>query len=225
MEQPAAADPQFRTAIARSRAVIEAMRGNFDQARALVEEAKATAREFGLEGHYAAGLSTSGIIALLEGDLGTAEREEGEAVRIYRTMGDLGHLSSYAPALAEALYAQGRYDEALLLTEEAELASIENDLDAQVNWRRVRGKVLARRGQLDEAMRLATEAVDLARRTDDLDKRGRVLMDLAEVLRLAGRSQESVPILHEAVDTFERKGNVVMTKAARGLLRGDNTAP
>jgi tetratricopeptide (TPR) repeat protein len=82
----------------------------------------------------------------------------------------------------------------------------------------VRGKILARQGHLDEAVRLATEAADLARPTDDLDKRGRALMDLAEVLQLAGRSQESVPIVREAVDTFERKGNVVMTRAARDLL-------
>ena len=220
MERPAAADPRSRTTIARSRAVIEAMRGNFDLARELVEAAKASAREFGLEGHYAAGLTTGGYVAMLEGEPGRAEQELAEAVGIYRAIGDLGHLSSYAPALADALSAQGRDDEALPLTEEAERASIEGDIDAQVHWRRVRAKILAHRGELDEAVRLATEAADLARPTDDLDKRGRALMDLAEVLRLAGRSEESVAAAREAVDAFERKGNVVMTTAARRLLRG-----
>ena len=220
MERPAAADPRSRTTIARSRAVIEAMRGNFDLARELVEAAKASAKEFGLEGHYAAGLTTGGYVAMLEGEPGRAEQELAEAVGIYRAIGDLGHLSSYAPALADALSAQGRDDEALPLTEEAERASIEGDIDAQVHWRRVRAKILAHRGELDEAVRLATEAADLARPTDDLDKRGRALMDLAEVLRLAGRSEESVAAAREAVDAFERKGNVVMTTAARRLLRG-----
>jgi tetratricopeptide (TPR) repeat protein len=84
----------------------------------------------------------------------------------------------------------------------------------------VRAKILARRGELEEAVRLATEAAEMARLTDDLDKRGKAVLDLAEVLRLAGRSQESVDAAREAVDTFDRKGNVVMAKAARGLLRG-----
>jgi class 3 adenylate cyclase/tetratricopeptide (TPR) repeat protein len=213
-------DPRSRTMIARCRAVVEGMRGNFTLARELAEAAKATAEEFGLEGHHTAALTTAGYLDLLEGDPVRAEQEFAEAVRSFRAMGDLGHLASYAPALAQALCEQGRYDEALPLTEEAERVSIENDFDAQVHWRRVRAKILAHRDRLDEAVDLATEAVDLARPTDDLDKRGWALMVLAEVLQLAGRSDDSMSALREAVDTFERKGNVVMTKAARDLLRG-----
>jgi len=213
-------DPQSRAVIARGRATIEAMRGNFDLAHELVRAGKAAAKEFGLEGHYSACLTAAGYIALLEANFEDAEREFEEAVELFRRMGDVGHLSSYAPALAEALCAQGRYDEALPLTEEAERVSIADDMDAQVHWRRVRATILARRGQIEEAVRLATEAADLARRTDDLDKRGRALMDLAEVLKLAGRMQESGTAAREAVETFERKGNVVMTRAARLKLGG-----
>src|SRR6266536_1506089 len=212
--------PCSRRGIARGRATIEAMRGNFDLAHELVRAGKAAAKEFGLEGHYSACLTAAGYIALLEANFEDAEREFEEAVELFRRMGDVGHLSSYAPALAEALCAQGRYDEALPLTEEAERVSIADDMDAQVHWRRVRATILARRGQIEEAVRLATEAADLARRTDDLDKRGRALMDLAEVLKLAGRMQESGTAAREAVETFERKGNVVMTRAARLKLGG-----
>jgi tetratricopeptide (TPR) repeat protein len=163
-------------------------------------------------------VSISGHIALLQGDVSLAEREATEVVAFYRAIGDLGHLSSYAPALADALYAQGRDDEALALTEEAERVAIEGDTDAAVHWRRVRAKVFARRGRLPEAVRLATEAADIARLSDDLDKRGRALLDLAEVLRFAGRSAEATAAAREALDTFERKGNVVLAEAVRTML-------
>jgi tetratricopeptide (TPR) repeat protein len=214
----ATTDPVLRTSIARYRAVIEAMRGNFEVARERLEAAKTSAREFGLEIEYAAALNTAGYLAMLEGDPGKAERELAEGVEIYRSMGDLGHLSSYAPALADALDAQGRYDEAFSLTEEAEQASIEGDTDAHVHWRRVRAKVLAHLGRFDEALRFATEAVNLARSSDDLEKRGKALIDLATVLDVAGKSKDAVPIIREAMETFERKGTVVMTKAARARL-------
>jgi tetratricopeptide (TPR) repeat protein len=161
----------------------------------------------------------SGNLELLRGDPIVAEGWFAQAVGFFREIGDLGHLSSYAPRLAEALYAQGRDDEALVLTEEAERVSIEGDTDAQVHWRRVRAKVLARRGQFDEGLRLATEAADVARDSDDLDKRGMTLMDLAEVLRLADRTHEAIAAAREASDIFERKGNVVMVRAAEELLR------
>ena len=217
MDGPAATHPLSRAAMTRLRAIVEAWRGDFDVARELVETAKSLAKEYGFEMDHIAAVATAGHIALLQGDAALAEREAAEVVAFYRAIGDLGHLSSYAPALADALYAQGRDDEALTLTEEAERVSIQGDTDAAVHWRRVRAKVLARRGRLREAVRLATEAADIARLSDDLDKRGRTLLDLAEVLRFAGRSAEATAAAREAQDTFEHKGNVVLAKVAADL--------
>ncbi len=227
---PAGTNPLSRAALVRLLAVVEAWRGNFDVASELVGSAKSLAREYGARIHLAAASLTAGLVALLSGDPSVAERETAEAVAFFREIGDVGHLSSHGPALADALYAQGRDDEALALTEEAERVCIEGDTDAQVNWRRARAKVLARRGDLVEALRLATEAADMARRSDDLDKRGRTLMDLATVLRFAGRSEEAAAVARETLETFERKGNLVLAKAARGLLAeladlGEDGAP
>jgi class 3 adenylate cyclase/tetratricopeptide (TPR) repeat protein len=219
MEGPAAASPLSRAAMVRLRAIIEAWRGNFDIAHELVETAKSLTKEYGAAMDHASCSTTAGQIALLQGNVVLAEREAAEAVAFYRAIGDVGHLSSYGPALADALYAQGRDEEASTLTEEAERVSLEGDTDAAVHWRRVRAKILARRSEFDEAVRLATEATGIARLSDDLDKRGRTLMDLAEVLRLTGRPEEAIAAAREALDTFERKGNVVMTNAARDLLR------
>ena len=92
------------------------------------------------------------------------------------------------------------------------------DADAQVHWRRVRAKVLARRGELDEAERLGREAVAIASATDVLELRAQALADLGEVLRLAGRPQESRAALEEAIRLYEEKGNVVGAGRLRGLL-------
>ncbi len=219
MEGPAAAYPLSRAAMLRRRAMVEAWRGNFDVALELVGTAVSLVNEYGAEMDLATNSLSAGYIALLQGEPAVAEQRFGEAVAFFREIGDVGHLSSYASLHAEALHALGRDDEAMALTREAERTSMHGDTDAQVHWRRVRARILAGRGELDEAVRLATEAAVMARHADDLDKRGKAVLDLAEVLRLADRPQESIEAAREALDTFERKGNVVMAEAARSWLR------
>ena len=214
----AATDPVLRASLGRYRTELEAMRGDFALAGALAHEAKAAAREFGLEIVYAGVLRATGFSAILAGDPVRAELELREAVEILRRRGDLGHLSSVAPLLAEALDAQGRHDEVGPVMEEARRAQLEGDMDAQVQWRRVQAKILAGRGGIDEAVRVATEGADLARRTDYLDVRGMALMALAEVLELAGRGPEATPVAREALETFERNGASALAERARTVL-------
>jgi class 3 adenylate cyclase/tetratricopeptide (TPR) repeat protein len=219
MQGPAAGHGGLRTAIATFRADMEAMRGNVEIARELVETAKAWARDFGLQMFYAGGvLRGSGYIAMLAGEADRAEQDLREGVDMLRRIGDLGHVSSVAPELADILYAQGRTEEALGLTEEAEHASLKGDVDAQVGWRRVKSKILASQGHVAKGLRLASEAVDLARRTDYLDLRGRACLDLAEVLRLAGQGDGAISALHEAIEMFQLKGNVVMADRTRASI-------
>jgi tetratricopeptide (TPR) repeat protein len=92
------------------------------------------------------------------------------------------------------------------------------DLEWQATQRGVRGKTLARKGRLDEALALAGEAVALVRQTDMLTTHAIVLTDLAEVLRLAERREEALAALEDALRLFERKGNVVFAAKARRLL-------
>jgi class 3 adenylate cyclase/tetratricopeptide (TPR) repeat protein len=219
MRNPAAQHGGFRTAIATFRADMEAMRGNGQIARELLDMAKTWAKDFGLQMYYASGvLRTSSHVAILAGDKQRAEQDLREAVDSLRRIGDAGHLSSVAPLLAEILHERGESEEALALTKEAEQASLDGDVDAQVHWRRVRSKILAGRGDRAEALRLATEAVDLARRTDYLDMRGEACMSHAEVLRLDGQDDEASRMLQEANEMFELKGNVVMAARARASL-------
>ena len=86
----------------------------------------------------------------------------------------------------------------------------------QMLWRQARGKVLARRGELDEGERLAREAVALAAETDMLNAHADALLDLAEVLTLA--DQDARAELEQALALYERKGNLVMAERTRSRL-------
>jgi class 3 adenylate cyclase/tetratricopeptide (TPR) repeat protein len=214
---PAAGNPMFRAHTARLRGYLDAMLGNFDRAHEMFERSRRAALELGLEVDSISAQNGAGYASMLEGDHVAAEASLTEAVAFFREMGDVGHLSSYAPQLADEVSAQGRHAEALALTQEAEHAAIEGDTDAQVHWRRVQGKIMARLGNLDEGLRLVTEAADMARRSDDLDKLGRALLDLAEVLRMAGRQVDALVAANEAMAAYGQKGNVVLASRARVL--------
>jgi class 3 adenylate cyclase/tetratricopeptide (TPR) repeat protein len=202
-----------------ARARLVAALGRFDAARELASQARALGEEHGLEPFYV--LWTAGHVELLAGDAVAAERELRMACEHYEEVGELGYLASVGPYLAEAVFAQGRDEEALQLTERwrADRLTAPEDIDGHAQWRRVRAKILARKGELDEAERLAREAVELASTTADiLDLRAEALADLGEVLRFAGRLQESRAALGEAMRLYEAKGNVVGAGHIRVLL-------
>jgi class 3 adenylate cyclase/tetratricopeptide (TPR) repeat protein len=211
----AGTNPMLRAVVQRYRGILEAMRGNIELGRELVTNAQAAARELGLEVDVSSADNALAYIAILDGDPTAAERHVAASVSTYRAMGDLGHLSSYAPMLAEVVSDQGRHEEALALVEEGRRATIEGDTDAEIHWRRIRAKALARMGRIEEALPIAEEAARLARESDDLDKLARTLLDHAEVLRRAGDHERSADLAAEAADVSERKGNVVLADQAR----------
>jgi tetratricopeptide (TPR) repeat protein len=198
--------------------VLEAMLGNFDEARQLREHARATWEDLGMRLELTGSIQNFGCVELLAGDPAAAEREFRAGYELSEGMGETGYLSTTSGFLAEALYAQGRYEEALRYTKEAERAAAADDVLSQFVWRAVRAKVLARRGELESSEKLAREAVALADSTDYLDQRGTVHLALAEVLRLAGRESEASAEAQESLRLHEEKGNVVSAERARALL-------
>jgi len=118
-------------------------------------------------------------------------------------MGERGYLSSVAGSLAEALYAQGRLDEARQLTEEAQAATVPGDIDAQVRWRAAMAKLLARRGQFPAARRLADEAEALVSPTSWAALKAQVLMTKAEVNQLAGARDRAAASLRAALRIYQ----------------------
>jgi hypothetical protein len=136
-----------------------------------------------------------------------------------RDIGELLRSSGWVEMMAgEPRRAEAEFEEA------AEHVAAADDCDSQIQWRRVRSKILARRGQIAEAVHLSLAAVELARSTDFLDHTGRALMDLAVVFQLADRLDEAASAARESAETFAQKGNLTMEERARHLAEELGTA-
>lgn len=197
---------------------LEAMRGNFDEARELYRRSRATLEELGWNFLAALTSMDSGAVEMLAGDPVAAERElRGDYEALHR-MGEKNYVSTTAALLADALYQQRRFDEAEALAAESERLAARDDVVTQVLWRSVRAKVRAQQRRAEEAQALGREAVDLLRRSEAPEWQGNALMDLAEILRLSGNEAEAAMAAEEAAVLFERKGSIVSLQRARGFL-------
>jgi DNA-binding SARP family transcriptional activator/tetratricopeptide (TPR) repeat protein len=190
----------------RALAGLKAMAGEFDEARKLVADHKAIAEELGLRVTAASAAETYGIVEMLAGDPAAAERELAAGYGALEEIGETQNFPDLAAKLADALYEQGEDERALELSEVSERATAPDDLSAGVQWRGVRAKLLARRGDAQAAEALAREAVALAEETDFPVLRGDALIVLDEV---AGEGRA------EAIRLYEEKGNVAAAERAR----------
>jgi predicted ATPase len=205
--------------------MLNAMSGNFDEARRLGATARGICEELEWRFLLGAGVpQVDGGIELLAGDPTEAEQVMRPGYELLVAMGEKSNLSTVAAMLAEALYRQGDKEAERFTTVSEEAAAIE-DVGAQVAWRSTRAKVLARRGQPAEAESLGREAVTLAEATDAPNVRADALMDLAEVLSLADRPDEAAPIVDQATGLYEAKGNLTSAGRARAIRDQLTPAP
>ena len=201
-----------------AKAVFDAGAGRMDDARASIEEAKALLADATLTVWLRGPLAQfAGWAELIGGDADAAERELRGGFDVLSEIGEVAWLSTVAALLGEAVYLQGRIDEAEELTNVSESVSAPDDVYSHVTWRAVRAKVRARRGDGEDAERLAREAVALAKTGDFLHLQWYALTSLAEVLLLLGRAEEAGPVADAAVAVSEEKGSVVGARTARAL--------
>jgi tetratricopeptide (TPR) repeat protein len=195
-----------------------AMRGEFDQARALIARGRALFDELGITVALLAVSTWSGEVEELAGDLAAAERDFRVGMEISERIGDTRAHQEFTFEVARLADLQGRYDEADQLTSIYEQDATSDDRWLRL-WRRCRhARVMARRGEADDAARLAQEAVALAPPPDAALGRSHVLMDAADILSLAGHLDQAAPIVEEALQLYERKGSLVAAGKARVLL-------
>jgi len=195
-----------------------AMQGNFDSARSYNRQAINITTDLGELLTQATDSISEGLVELLAGKLPAAEQALRGGYEALERMGGTGPLATIAAMLARVLLRQERYDKAEEYTEVCERVAPKYQVDAQVRWRSVRAVVLARRGQVDEAERLARDALEHAERTDQPDTLAEAHADLAEVLRMAGRRAEAVNQLEQAVSHYDRKGNLVAAAQVRAQM-------
>jgi tetratricopeptide (TPR) repeat protein len=195
---------------------LAAQEGDFQRARTLVRSAWATLDDAGYrEGVLTYCATVLGEVELLAGEPRSAVEVLDALCAELAERGATSQLASRASDLAEALSLQGRDEDAEGWTEVAERYAAPDDVTAQMMWRSVRAKLLARRGELQEAEEIALEAVRLSDRTDDLNRRAKTYWDLSDVLAMAGRGDGATEALERAARLFEEKGNRVAFARAR----------
>ncbi|HEX7196312.1 MAG TPA: hypothetical protein VF364_05710, partial [Candidatus Limnocylindria bacterium] len=204
----------IRTALAQ----LEAMDNRIDEARVIYDEAVTQLRELGSAVLASSSSIDSAQIEYLAGDLVAAERLLRADHEALTEMGERSLLPSVDGRLARVLYSLDRFEEAEDIARSAQAMSMHDDLDAQAMWRSVLAMVIARKGQGDEAVRLALEAVELRRRSDAIVYLADTLADFSEVLRFTGRDDEVRAVRNEALRLYERKGDVVSAGRLRSLL-------
>jgi hypothetical protein len=197
-------------------AVLHAMRGEFELAAKLVASANDTLYELGSLTSSVA--HQEAMVRLLAGQPELAEQPLRAGVKRLASMGDGGLLATTNAMLAQAVYAQGRLQEAAQLCAAASGAT--DDIVTQVIWRGVQAKILARDGHCEEAMALAREAVTLVEPTDLLSHHGDAMLDLAEVLRTCRcGGDECLGAAKTGLALYESKGNTAAAARARSLVR------
>ncbi|MGZ4245289.1 MAG: BTAD domain-containing putative transcriptional regulator [Solirubrobacteraceae bacterium] len=199
-------------------AVLEAMDGQFDGARARWRRSKRRLAEVGLSVSVAVIQMYYGYIEMLANRPENAESELAAACIAFDQLGTRGHLSSAAGLAARVYYADGSYDESTRYCRMSEEAASSDDAVSQVLWRGTRAKLLARAGEFKTARALADDAVRLADETDFLMMRGDALTDRAEVLTVLDKPQEAGADLAAATELYERKGISAAVNPARRAL-------
>jgi class 3 adenylate cyclase/tetratricopeptide (TPR) repeat protein len=218
LRERARGDRRVEAGVLAAEAELEAMLGRFDGTGEKIDRAEEVLEDLGLGLIALTSEEVRAAVHLLAGDPESAERAFRRTYEALERAGERGVLSTTAAELAQAVYEQGRFEEAERYAAVSEEAGASDDVATQLLLRGLRAKLAAQRGSFEEAEALARTAVELAATTEAPNFRGHAWIDLAEVLRLAGRTAEAAAALEEAARQFDAKGNVVSAARARGLL-------
>ena len=158
----------------------------------------------------------TGRVELSAGDPVRAEGPLRESYVALTEVGERGFASTVAGQLAHALIALGRYDDAIEFVEACKVAA-QGDVLSEILWRTASARLLAHRGENDEAVALAEAAVAIALQTEWPNVQGDALLDQTRVLRRCGRNHAGEPAA-EAFSVYRRKRNRVGTTRAERML-------
>jgi tetratricopeptide (TPR) repeat protein len=211
-------DQRSEAMIMNALAQLYAMRADFDRARALYFLGQARLVDLGAKVQAAAVSIYSGRVELLAGNPVAAEERMRPAYETFDRLGERATRATLAPILGEAVYAQGRHDEAEALSRVSEEISSADDFDAQYRWRALRAKILARQGAAAEADALAREAHRIVQQSDSPVEQAAALVARGEVLELIGRSADAAVMFAQALQHYQAKGDLVSASRIRTLV-------
>jgi len=219
-------------AVLEAEARLTALQGRFRRARSLLHRAMSLAEEVGtvsprLGTAFPRLAARSAEIELLAGDAGVAEQiQRVELDRVEHTSRRSQADFFFARIwLAEALCAQGRYEEAAVLVPVTEQVLAPDNPIRPIFFGRIQARILAQRGEFRVAERRARDGVTAAEATDTPDHQSDALMALGEVLHLAGQVSDATEAVERALRVYTQRGHLVGARKARAVLKGLRASP
>jgi class 3 adenylate cyclase/tetratricopeptide (TPR) repeat protein len=203
-----------------SLAALVALNGDFDRARELYRQARGTLEDVGASVLAASTSFWLARIELLAGQPRAAEIALRDDYHRLQEMGEVFFRTTVGAMLAQALYAQGHFDEAEALALEVQESAASDDIEVDSICRSVRAKVLAQRGEILEAVHLAEEAVALIPGVEAPLMQMEALLDLADVYVMAGDIARARRTLGEARDLALVKEMAIPLARVDALIDG-----
>jgi DNA-binding SARP family transcriptional activator len=186
--------------------MLEAMRGNFELARASAAAARERLEAVGLTVTVAVLQMYAGWIELMAETPERALPGLRDAYALLERIGESHRRAMTAAMLGRVLFFTGDYDECDRYLTISETAASPDDLAAQTVWRGTRARWLLAAGDLQAAGDMADSAVAAVSTTDYIWIHGDALLDRASVLTAQGRDDAAQCDLQEAAALFEGKG-------------------
>ena len=190
---------------------LEGLAGRFALARERIASARAVMDDLGLRHLRAHSSDVAVLVEMLAEDYEAAEREARAAHEVLREMGDRTYQSAQAHLLAAALAAQGRGDEAQRWLESSNPAGDPDALGVQA-------VIEAKRGNMDEAERLARSALAALGSEPPVPEFSDPRFTLAQILARTGRDDEARREAEISLRRYQAKGIVPLVERAKGLL-------
>jgi DNA-binding SARP family transcriptional activator/tetratricopeptide (TPR) repeat protein len=207
-------------------AVLDAMAGDFERARAQLLRSREGLQELGLRQASIWMAVFDAEVRLLAGDPASAADALDDAARVASEIGDRLFLATIRVERAHALLAQDRLAEAAEAVARIDEGVAPNDLEWRVKRFTARGRLAAREGRAQEALAEARAAVALADASDMFIYRADAWRDLAEVAERVGEAGEAAAARATALRLYRAKGNVAAARQlARFGRRGRQVAP
>ncbi len=196
--------------------VLYAHVGRVADARAAIGRSQSIFTGFGAKLALQESAIPAAITSLIIGDPAAAERYARQGYESCRAMGQHGgYVVDLAVLLADALYEQGRFDEAQQLIDQAKA----EPSSATVSTTRLtQAKLLARRGQFAAARQLVGQVEALPSWTTGPIAQTDVLKTRAEVERLAGAPDQAAASLRAALHIYENMGSATQARRTKAAL-------
>jgi tetratricopeptide (TPR) repeat protein len=202
--------------------VLYAYLGRSADARAAIDRSQSMLAGLGVKLAIARTALEAGWVERTRGDPVAAERHYRAGYATFQAMGERSFLLPCTVGLAEALYGQGRFDEAAQMIEEP-LDAAPPFYAARAAF--VKAKLLARRGQSAAARRLADEAAALSPPTEAPNAQADFHEARAEVERLAGAPGEAAARLSAALRIYEDRRAPALAGRVRTALASLTAQP